>query len=270
MSTDTISQLVPILSREASFIELSETDRAHSPSQYRGPRFGIERKTIFTLRVDNYAPRIHEITWPLLVHYANKIQADIHVIIQREFPEWPVVYEKLQIHRLSKELGPGWNIYVDADTLIHPDCPDWTDHIPRDHVAHNGKDMAGLRWRYDQYFRRDGRHIGSCNWFAAATNLCNDLWRPLDDLTFSEAVDNIFPTTGELTGNVDRDHLIDDYTLSRNIAKFGLKHIQLMDICSKIGFPQGNPFFFHLYNISEEEKIEKMKQTLRNWKVTSV
>src|SRR6185295_5670102 len=154
-----------------------------------------ERKTIFTLNIGDYAPEVVKITRPLLVHYARKIGADIHDITERKFPEWPVVYEKLQIHELGA--APGWNIYIDSDTLIHPDMFDVTDHLHLDTVCHNGKDMAGNRWRYDKYFRRDGRHIGSCNWWAVASDWCVDLWRPLDDITLEEAVANIYPTVDE-------------------------------------------------------------------------
>ncbi len=53
-----------------------------------------------------------------------------------------------------------------------------------------------------------------------ASNWCLDLWRPLDDLTFEEAVQNINITIGERnSGFCTADHLIDDYTLSRNIAR---------------------------------------------------
>jgi len=98
---------------------------------------------------------------------------------------------------------------------------DVTDHLDRRTVCHNGQDMAGNRWRYDRFFRRDGRHIGSCNWFAAASDWCVDLWHPLDDLTLEEAVANIFPIVDETQGIVDPSHLIDDYTLSRTSPNSG-------------------------------------------------
>jgi hypothetical protein len=82
--------------------------------------------------------------------------------------------------------------------------------------------MAGVRWSYDQYFRRDGRHIGSCNWFTVASDWCLDLWRPLDDLTLDEALANINITIGERNSRLcGTEHLIDDYTLSRNSRASG-------------------------------------------------
>src|SRR5271168_5376308 len=71
------------------------------------------KKTIYTLNVGGYAPEICALTYPLLQAYARKIGADFHVIRDRKFPDWPVVYEKLQIHVLGKEHGDDWNIYID-------------------------------------------------------------------------------------------------------------------------------------------------------------
>ncbi len=223
------------------------------------------RKTIFTLNIGDYNPEITKLTRPLLMHFAKKIGADIVDIKERKFPTWPVVYEKLQIYELAQQFGPGWNIYIDSDTLINPDMFDPTDHMSLNTVAHNGKDMAGNRWRYDRFFLRDGRHIGSCNWFAIASHLCVDLWKPLDDLTLEQALDNIFPTVPERNGIIDREHLIDDYTLSRNIAKFGLKHDTVQDICKRMGFEAG--WLWHKYNLAEDQKIGEMREVLKVWRL---
>ena len=231
------------------------------------------RKTIYTLQIDNYAPEICALTLPLMANYARKIGANFHIIKERHFPEWPIVYEKLQIFGLGRLHANDWNLYFDADTLIHPDFFDVTEQMSKDTVAHNGKDMAGMRWHYDQYFRRDGRNLGSCNWFACASDWCLDLWHPLEDLTMQEAVANISPTVGEHNcGIVKAEHLIDDYTLSRNIARFGLKHTTLIEMCGRLGFlgPDGRPtnfFLFHLYTLTNEEKVAKMKEILKAWRL---
>lgn len=120
------------------------------------------KKTIFTLNIDGYAPEITEISYPLMKHYAEKIGADFYVIKDRKYPGYPPVYEKLQIYELAQEMRNDWNIYIDSDALIHPDLMDLTNHISKDTVAHNGHDTADNRWRYDRFFHRDGRHIGSC------------------------------------------------------------------------------------------------------------
>jgi len=239
------------------------------------------KKTIYTLNIDNYEPAIRELCFPLLQHYAKKIGADLHIITERKFPEWPVTYEKLQVYELAKQHGNDWNIYIDADALINPECFDFTDHLHKDTVSHNGRDMAGIRWSIDPYFRRDGRWIGRCNWLAIASDWCLDLWRPLDDLTPEHALERIHVTVGEHnSGHCKPEHLIDDYTLSRNIARFGLKFLSLTEICGNLGwkvprtgtgpnesvFAWGetpiSPFLFHMYNVPTEQKIEAMLQKL--------
>ena len=222
------------------------------------------KKTIYTLNIGNYAPEICALTYPLIRAYANKIGADFHIIKDRKFPGWPVVYEKLQIHELGRTHGNDWNYCVDGDTLINPDMFDVTEHIQKNTICHNGRDMAGIRWKYDQYFRRDGRHIGSCNWFTVGSDWCLDLWRPLDDLTMQEALENINITVAERNSRLcSTEHLIDDYTLSRNIARFGLKVQTITDVCGQFGWrgQQGqgtSPFLYHAYTISNEQKARDM------------
>jgi hypothetical protein len=218
------------------------------------------KKVIWTLNIDDYAPEITAITYPLLRHYAHKIGAEFQIISERKFPTWPVVYEKLQIYELGRDND--WNIYIDSDALVHPDMFDVTDHLPKDVVAHNGNDMAGNRWRYDRFFRRDGRHIGSCNWFTVASDWCIDLWKPLDDLTPDEALGNIFPVVSEVnSGCFDRSHLIDDYTLSRNIARYGFKFKTVMKIQDAMN--DKGSYLWHVYTVSQPEKLRQMKEMLR-------
>ena len=225
------------------------------------------KRQIYLLNIDNYAPKVTELTYQLIKHYAEKIAADIYQITERKFPGWPPVYEKTQIYELAQQIGADWTIYIDSDTLIHPDCFDFTSHMTKDQVAHNGKDMATHRWKYDRFFLRDGRHIGSCNWWAIASDLNIELWKPLDDLTLEEALSRIHPVVSELNGCCEASHLIDDFTLSRNIAKYGLHHTTLIDICKKAGYDQGNGFLWHAYNIAEDLKLQKMKEVLTAWGV---
>jgi hypothetical protein len=222
------------------------------------------KKTIFLLNVDNFAPEITALTYPLIERYAKKIGAGVHMITDRKFPSYPPVYEKMQIFDLGREMGNDWNIYIDSDALVHPDMFDVTEFIKKDTVCHNGSDMANNRWRYDGYFRRDGRHIGSCNWFAVASDWCLDLWHPLT-IPYEVALEQIFPIQNELNTVITRDHLIDDYTLSRNIARFGLKFRTVIDIIKEQG---GGNYFWHAYTVGIKEKVEMMKNLLCVWEVT--
>lgn len=226
------------------------------------------KKTVFTLCVDNYAPEITEITFPLLKAYADKIRADFHIITERKFPEYPPVYEKIQIYELAQQMENDWNIYIDADALIHPDLMDLTEMLPKDTVAHHGKDFAPIRWKLDRFFRRDGRFIGSGNWFTIASDWCIELWKPCEDMTLEEIYSNISPTVNERTsGCFDRTHLIDDYILSRNIAKYGLKFKVIREMMTDIGFPNGGYFFWHAYTMPIEQKVREMRQILAEWRL---
>ncbi len=220
------------------------------------------RKTLWTLNVGNYAPEICAITYPLLKGYAEKIGAEFRVITERRFPDFPVVYEKLQIRELGRDSD--WNVYIDSDALIHPDLYDVTEVLPRDTVAHWGSDFAPRRWRYDEYFRRDGRHIASCNWFTVASNWCLDLWTPLD-IPLEEAIGNTQTTLLErqCSAAIEPRHLIDDYTLSRNIARFGLK----FDTFAAINERRRDkaPYWWHAHLLDEAQKLERIKNGFSGW-----
>lgn len=223
------------------------------------------KKTVFTLNVDNYAPHICELTYPLIKRYADKIGADFVIITDRCYPHMPPVYEKLQIREIASVMGNDWNIYFDSDALIHPETVDFTTLIHKDTVLHNGSDFASVRWKYDQYFLRDGRNIGSCNWCTIASDWCLDLWQPLD-ITLDEAIENIYPIPNELNNGITREHLIDDYTLSRNIAKYGLKFNTIMNLMKEKGLDIAN-FFWHQYTIPIDEKVVEMRKVIASWGV---
>jgi len=221
------------------------------------------KKTVYTLSVDNYAPELTELTFPLIQMYAEKIGAEFKVIKERKYPDMPPIYEKMQLFELSKEND--WTIYLDADTLIHPDFPDVTVLLNKDTVAFHGADFAPVRWRYNNDFLRDGRNIGACNWFAVASDWCSDLWHPLT-IPFKEAVINIFPTVCELTSVVKREHLIDDYLLSWNIARYGLKHTLIQKKLMDVGFDT-RAYLYHEYTKPIEEKRVFMEKMLQNWRI---
>jgi hypothetical protein len=223
----------------------------------------VVKKVLFTLNID-YDTRITDLTYPLLRRYAQRIGAEVHVINTRQFPDWPVVYEKLQIQQLARDLHADWCFYIDSDALVHPETIDFTEFIPRDTVAHNGSDMAAVRWDYCDYFRRDGRNIGSCNWCTIASSWCLDLWTPLD-ISFGQALARIHPTMSELKTVITPEHLIDDFTLSRNIARYGLKFTTLMELLNQVGL-SNSEFFWHQYVIDHDTKVEQMREVLTRWR----
>jgi len=221
------------------------------------------KKVVWVLDIGEYAPELKALTRPFLERWAGKCGAEIREIRERRYPRWPVVYEKLQIHELGKDYD--WNIYVDSDALIHPDFVDITEFLSHDTVLHWGCDFAPNRFRSDAYFRRSGRQIGSCNWFTVASGDCLDLWHPLE-MTFDEAVRNITPTTNERNFGMEPGHLIDDYTLSRNIARFGLKTTTIGDLLGKYGLVgEKVEYLWHEYVTTIPDKILHCKQRMYSW-----
>lgn len=219
------------------------------------------KKTIFVLNVDNYSKEITDITYPFIKKYAEKIGADFYEITERKFPDMPPVYEKMQIYELAKQMGNDWNIYIDSDAFIHPDTPDVTTMIDKDTVMQFANDYSPVRFRPSDYTIRDGRWIGACNWFTVASNLCVDLWKPLE-ISFDEAVKNIFPTGTEIRSGITAAHLIDDYTLTQNIARYGLKYKTFKKIIEK--FDEGGRFFWHEYLLDTKSKIIELKRLSGN------
>jgi hypothetical protein len=142
--------------------------------------------------------------------------------------------------------------------------PDVTEICPFDTVMHNATDYASCRFVYDDYFRRDGRHIGSGNWFTVASRWCLDLWHPLEDLTFEQAVARIKPTFAEGRAHIRPDHLIDDFILSRNIARYGLKAISFRDVVARLG-QLDTAYLWHQYLMTTEEKLAGMETVLNVW-----
>ena len=217
---------------------------------------------LFTLNIDDYAPEIRALTYPWIKHFAKKIGAEFIEITERKFPGWPVVYEKLQIHTLGR--GYDWIYFFDADTLIHPECIDFSWHIPNDTVLHNGQDMAHIRFRYDEHFAKDARNIGTCGWFTLAPKKCIDIWTPTEQ-TLEEVIDCCWPTVLEKnSGLIDKGHLADDYVMSRNIARLGIKHDTVADLLPKIALT-GAEFFYHEYLVPVHSKVVKIKETMKRW-----
>lgn len=228
-------------------------------------------KKIYTLNVGDHQPKIREFTRPYLEAYAIKCGFDdIIEITERKFPDWPVTYEKLQVYELGKEND--WSLYVDSDALIHPDLLDFTELVRKDTVFFYGKDHWGSRWRYDNYQRRDGRDISACTWFVLCSDWTIDLWRPNEDIGPEQAVKNIKPVQVEANfakymGESMREyatHLIDDYTLSRNIAKFGLKHKTVPQLMEEVQMNL-HPYFAHIYLDDPEVKLEFLQDIHMQW-----
>ena len=220
------------------------------------------KKCIWTLDIDNYAPEITKITYPLMKRYARKCDAEFRIITERKYPGFPALYEKIQLYELGEQYD--WNIFLDADAFIGPDMFDPTNHITPDTVAQHGNaygvDIASNRWQYDRYFRRDGRHIGTCGWFSVVSRDCLDFYHPLEDMSYEQALERIWPSRAEQAAGLDLGHFIDDYVASRNVARYGLKFTSLRPIYrDTFRVQDGDAFCYHTYMVPEDVKLAEMK-----------
>jgi len=247
------------------------------------------KKTIYTLNIDNYEPEIWDLCLPYMKMYAHKIGADIFVISDRKISDKFAGLEKFQIYELGKEHKNDWNIFIDPDCLIHPDFFDVTALLTKDTTAaFSVHDFSPVRFRADEYFLRDGRFYGKGNWFAVFSDWCLDYYHPLDDITLEEAMANCFPVIEELTSNkpMSGHNMVEDYIVSRNIARYGLKHTLVSELIRKHGrdinyvastvmnvngqqMMNSGPVF-HVYQQVGEQKVVMMHKQLKAWGLTPV
>jgi hypothetical protein len=233
------------------------------------------KKTVYTLAVDNYRADITSITFPAMQTWADKIGADFHIISERKFPNYPAPCEKLQIYNLSAIHNNDWNIFLDADCLVHPDFFDPTALLQKDTVMFAAFDLAPVRFKTNEWFQRDGRHIGIGNWFAVASNWCRDLWKPLEESP-EELVKNIQVTNWEHSKGMDDMHLLDDYTLSCNISRYGLKTKSLASIFNEYSnkpdryqLTSPEDYLFHDYGIPHNQRAAILSKIASGWMSTN-
>jgi len=227
------------------------------------------KKVLFTLQVGGYGEDMSKLTIPFMQYHADKIGAEFRVIKERRWPELPPVMEKFQIYHLAQEefKGYDWFIYWDLDTLIHPDFFDVTALLGKDTTCSGiTSDFTPNRFKPDPYFLRDGRFIGKGNWCAMFSDWCLDYYHPPEPMTAEHVehlAQNIRLTVVESrSGVMQPSHLIDDYCVSRNIARYGLKHTLISEIASKFNRPDIPNMLFHQYLHDMDKKIVMMQKQL--------
>ncbi len=169
------------------------------------------RKTIYVVCVDGYFPELCKLTIPNIKAYAERIGSNICLIEDRVFPDFPPTYEKLQVFKRSIENRDDYSILIDADMMISPLFDDVAKIVPLDHLGLNMRYEANALFEKDDYFERDGRNIGVVTHFLVVPKRCLDALVPLE-MEAKEAL-----------GRTKRPFIIDEYCVSRNVARFGLK-----------------------------------------------
>ncbi|MDP1712431.1 MAG: hypothetical protein Q8K86_08240 [Candidatus Nanopelagicaceae bacterium] len=194
---------------------------------------------IYVLLVNDYLPRLCKITLPTIERYAARIGAELVVITERKFPEWPITYEKLQIYELCR--NDEWSVLIDADTVISDALPDVTKVIPPTCVGMNLSYPADILFPLNDWFIRDGRKIGVVGCFLSAHRICRDFWTP-----FTEGPEEIVRRM--TTGVKAVPFNVDEYCFSCNLARYGLK-------MSGIVADQSQLLHLHAAANKEEEMI---------------
>ena len=170
-----------------------------------------EKRTVHVVVIDNYFPELCELTLPTIEYWAKKIGARVNLITERMWPDWPILYEKMQVYYDGADSD--WNILLDADILIHPSTHDpLNTFIHPIQVAAKDAYHADTQLIMDDYFFRDGRNIGLSTCAVFASRINHDLWTPLT-IPLEEAITKI---------KIKR-MILDEYCISRNFARYGLK-----------------------------------------------
>lgn len=219
------------------------------------------KKIVVTLAVNDYAPAVTAITFPLMEAFAAKISADFHALKERKFVGWPVTVEKLQCREIA--LAHDWTIFLDADVLVHPDTFDFTEHVSKDTVVHHQGDISTARFASDRFFRRDGRFRTGSGFFTAASDWCADIWDLPTDLSLPEVLARITPSANDVKNGARREHLVDEYLVTRNTAKYGIKVTTFIEMCLALG--RQPTFFSHAYGMPDDQKVAFLKGALARW-----
>lgn len=232
------------------------------------------KKLIAILCTDDWQPEIRALTFPLFKYHAAKIGADFHVINQRKFPShYPLCYERFQLYEISAQYD--WVIQLDADLLLHPDTPDFTRHIDKSQLLISSPGFASDAYQMDEYFYRDKRDVGVGGFITINSNWTKDFWKPPDDLSPEQAMARCTPRTHEWRDRqFYHDHIVLDYILSRNVAKFGLQYVTLQDLFTKMveekraSIKWIDDYVMHNGSLKYHEKIIHIKNYLnKHWKI---
>ena len=207
------------------------------------------KKLIHCVYINDFFPELWKLTLPTIKQYAYNIGAELNIITERKFPQWHINYEKIQVYQDGKNADA--NFLIDADILIHKDFPDFSSGITfPHHIAFNDNYHASTKFHIKDNinFLRDGRDVGIASNAVISFKSTHDIWTPLD----------ITPQEGKQITHV-REGDIDEYTLSNNMARFGLKY-------TGITWEEWQRnFFVHIGTGNRKEAMDLANKTLYNW-----
>lgn len=206
------------------------------------------KKILHVLNIDNFFPELFKYTFPTIQNYAKRDNWEINLITKRKFLEWHINYEKMQVWEDGKNAEV--NLLVDADVLIHPKFPSVTDIVPPNHVGFNDNYNASKKFFLNDYFMRDGRDVGIASNFVVSYKMTHELWKPLKDITPEQGRKITFIREGD----------IDEYCISNNMAKYGLKY------CGITWEPWMRPYLIHTGTGDKELALSMAINAYEDWK----
>ena len=218
------------------------------------------RKLLHVVNINNFFPELFALTSPTIRSYAERNGYMINMITERKFPDYPINYEKMQVYEDGKDAEV--NILCDADMLIHPQFPDVTTFLQRDSIAFN--DNYNISWKYHvdriRYFMRDGRDVGIATNFVVSSDWTHDVWEPLS--LSQKDIEDLAKKENTDAGGADGrgwGHYADEFALSYNMAKYGLKYTGVT------WEDWMRPWLIHTGTGDKNEALEMARTTLEKW-----
>ena len=218
------------------------------------------KKILHVLNINDFFPELFALTYPTIRSYAERNGYMINMITERKFPDYPINYEKMQVYEDGKNAEV--NILCDADMLIHPEFPDVTTFLQRDSIAFN--DNYNISWKYHvdriRYFMRDGRDVGIATNFVVSSDWTHDVWEPLS--LSQKDIEDLAKKENTDTGGADGrgwGHYADEFALSYNMAKYGLKYTGVT------WEDWMRPFLIHTGTGDKNEALQIARDTLEKW-----
>lgn len=210
------------------------------------------KRALVTIKVNNYRPEICALTFPSLKNYADRIKADFISVENRQFENWHPAYEKLQCWEISADYDQ--TLLIDADIALHPKFVDLLDALPADccgsWMTYRIRSPELTLWatQDDPYFTRDGRNLGIVGSIVACTKLTRHIFKPLSEKHKPHEIQN----------KIYRPAIIDEYVMSRNMAKYGLKHQGLWPSANGIHHAE-------ITTKGELDALEKLENQIKAW-----
>ena len=216
------------------------------------------KKLIHVVNINDFFPELFALTFPTIRAYAERYGYGINIISKRKFLEYPIHYEKLQVYEDGKHAEV--NILCDADMLIHPQLPDMVTHLRRDSIAFNDNYHVSTKFHVERipYFMRDGRDVGISTCFVVSSDWTHDAWEPIP-LSAKDIESLAKKEVTEDTNQRGWGHYADEFAISFNMAKYGLKYTGVT------WEDWMRPYLIHTGTGDKNEALNLARETLAQW-----